>query len=344
MLNRASAGSVMRDYRLDSIKASLIFLVVFGHIIEAAVPGSPMLSRIYDFLYLFHMPAFIFLNGYVVKERFTVNYQTIFYKLIIPFVALSLLYELAELIIYRDLSSYIKNGAPNWILWYLYSLIFWKLLTPLFMRLRFALGISIAVSVAVSFVDFDGYAFGIMRTLVFFPFYIAGVQAASSNRLRLENVFNPKAACVGAVILLLSYLFGDQFGTALLYGSSTFPALDEGLREAVVMRLGHYLLAGICIYAFCALTWWWRGLAKIGTRTLFIYALHGLVVKYLLWDALQKLNAPWQVAVAALAAATGLTWLLSRDGVKRLMDGWIALVGLVLAPRENRRSQEQAKG
>lgn len=334
----------MRDYRLDSIKASLIFLVVFGHIIEAAAPDSPLLSRIYDFLYLFHMPAFIFLNGYVSKERFSVNYQTIFYKLIIPFVALSLLYELAELIIYRDVSSYIKNGAPNWILWYLYSLIFWKLLTPLFMRLRFALGISVAVSVAVSFVDFDGYVFGIMRTLVFFPFYIAGVQAAASSRLRLENFFNLKAACAGALILLLSYLFGDRFGTALLYGSSAFPALDEGLREAAIMRMGHYLLAGLCIYAFCALTWWLRPLAKIGTRTLFIYALHGLVVKYLLWGAVQKLSMPWQVALAALVAATVLTWLLSRDGVKRLVDGWIALVGLVLAPRERAHGQKEAKG
>ncbi|MTD39312.1 acyltransferase family protein [Erwinia sp. CPCC 100877] len=334
----------MRDYRLDSIKASLIFLVVFGHSIEPVTPDSPLLSRIYDFLYLFHMPAFIFLNGYVLKERFSVNYQTIFYRLIIPFVALSLLYELVEFILYRDVSSYIKNGAPNWILWYLYSLIFWKLLTPLFMRLRFGLGISIALSVAVSFVDFDGYAFGVMRTLVFFPFYIAGVQAAVSTRLRLVNFFNPKAACVGALILLLSYLFGNQFGTALLYGSSAFPSLDQGLREAAVMRMCHYLLAGLCIYAFCALTWWLRPLTKIGTRTLYIYALHGLVVKYLLWDALQKFNTPWQIAAVALVAATALTWLLSRDGVKWLIDGWIALVGWILAPQENRRSQRKAKG
>lgn len=334
----------MRDDRLDSIKASLIFLVVFGHIIEAAAPGSASLSRLYDFLYLFHMPAFIFLNGYVIKERYSVNYQSIFYKLIIPFVALSLLYEIVEFMINHDASSYIKNGSPNWILWYLYSLIFWRLLTPLFMRLRFALGVSVAISVAVSLVDFDGYAFGIMRTLVFFPFYIAGIQAAASKRLRLERFFTPKAACAGAVILLLSYLFGDQFGTALLYGSSAFPSLDEGLREAALMRLCHYLLAGLCIYAFCALTWWLRPLAKIGTRTLFIYALHGLVVKYLLWDALQKLGASWQIAAAALVAATALTWLLSRDSVKRLVDGWIALVGLTLAPRENRRSQKEAKG
>jgi len=66
-----------RDPRLDSIKASLMFLVVFGHLLEGIKSTAPLLSQIYDFLYLFHMPAFVFLSGYVIKDNQGVNYRTL---------------------------------------------------------------------------------------------------------------------------------------------------------------------------------------------------------------------------------------------------------------------------
>lgn len=322
----------LRDNRLDSIKGCLIFLVVFGHVIETASAQSPVLARIYDFLYLFHMPAFIFLNGYVIKDRFSVDFQAVFYRIIIPFLALSLLYELVELLLNHRTSGYLRDGAPNWILWYLWSLIFWKLLTPVFMRLRLPLLCSVMVALAISQLDFNGYAFGVMRTFIFFPFFIAGVLASGSERGSLHHCFTTCAALAGVIMMVLGFVCSGFFDTGMLYGSTPQPGLT-----GIAMRLGYYGLATACVYGFCALAWRVRFLAYMGTRTLFIYGLHGLLVKYLLWPPVQQLPGAGQTLAVALVVSALLTWLLSRDWVKTLLNGWVSAVGQLLAPRSSQK-------
>ena len=49
-----------RDYQFDNIRLLLIFFVVFGHLLESFAIGS----LLYRFIYSFHMPVFIFINGY----------------------------------------------------------------------------------------------------------------------------------------------------------------------------------------------------------------------------------------------------------------------------------------
>lgn len=50
----------MRNDRMDNLRCLLIFLVVLGHFL-GLIPGAGGLYRI---IYLFHMPAFLFLTGY----------------------------------------------------------------------------------------------------------------------------------------------------------------------------------------------------------------------------------------------------------------------------------------
>ena len=50
----------MRNYRMDNIRCILIFLVVFGHMLT----WIPKADTPYRIIYLFHMPAFLFLTGY----------------------------------------------------------------------------------------------------------------------------------------------------------------------------------------------------------------------------------------------------------------------------------------
>ena len=60
----------MREVWIDSWKGLLIFLVVLGHVAGAVVhltsgAASTVSALIYKWIYLFHMPAFFFLYGYV---------------------------------------------------------------------------------------------------------------------------------------------------------------------------------------------------------------------------------------------------------------------------------------
>ena len=55
---------------IDNIKVVLIFLVVFGHLIERYIDTSNTLMGILLFIYIFHMPLFIFIAGLFISYIF----------------------------------------------------------------------------------------------------------------------------------------------------------------------------------------------------------------------------------------------------------------------------------
>ena len=62
-----------RNYKIDNIKALLIFLVVIGHFVDELVGKSDVFKCIYIFVYSFHMPLFIFLSGYLSRKLIMSN-------------------------------------------------------------------------------------------------------------------------------------------------------------------------------------------------------------------------------------------------------------------------------
>lgn len=60
-----------RDITLDLVKGICIILMVIGH------SGAPI--WIHDFIYMFHMPCFFIVSGYLIKEKYVYNLK-IFFK------------------------------------------------------------------------------------------------------------------------------------------------------------------------------------------------------------------------------------------------------------------------
>ena len=58
-----------REHSFDNAKAILIFMVVFGHLIEPLVLLDNRIKFIYMIIYSIHMPTFIFISGYFCKEN-----------------------------------------------------------------------------------------------------------------------------------------------------------------------------------------------------------------------------------------------------------------------------------
>lgn len=96
------------DYFIDNIKFILIFLVVFGHLIERYIDTNSTLMGVYMFIYLFHMPLFIFVSGLLSKN--IKKSKTVFLKtLLIPYIVLNIVwYTLA----------YFYTGETNFPLLY----------------------------------------------------------------------------------------------------------------------------------------------------------------------------------------------------------------------------------
>ncbi len=58
-----------RDLSIDNVRLVLIILVALGHIIEPLIGNHAFFKTVYLFIYLFHIPLFVAISGYVASSR-----------------------------------------------------------------------------------------------------------------------------------------------------------------------------------------------------------------------------------------------------------------------------------
>lgn len=84
-----------REYFFDNARVILIFLVVFGHVIQSSTGDSKAMMALYQSIYLFHMPAMIFVSGYFAKGIWDKSYiMQLIKKLIMPYMMFQWLYNM----------------------------------------------------------------------------------------------------------------------------------------------------------------------------------------------------------------------------------------------------------
>lgn len=73
-----------RESYWDNIKGLLILLTVFAHILFQLQDNSPFINGTVDYIYMFHMPAFVYVSGYFGKSERSHSFEAII-KLIFLF-------------------------------------------------------------------------------------------------------------------------------------------------------------------------------------------------------------------------------------------------------------------
>ena len=159
-----------RDLSIDSLKGFLIILVILGHLIGSLNAPS---VEIWNLIYTFHMPLFVLISGYFSKHD-KVSLSTIIKPLIV-FQAINVTFLLV--LGHRFSISYLL--IPYWTLWYLLSLIFWRIILRyssnyLLNRPYLYLGITIFLSMIVGVIFTHGRILSIQRTFTFLPFFLMG--------------------------------------------------------------------------------------------------------------------------------------------------------------------------
>ena len=145
-----------RDPWLDNVKMVLVTLVVIGHAI-GLVEDTAGSHWVYDFIYLWHIPAFVFVSGYLSKsfEWDGRRMKSLVYTLAIPY----LLFEPALFYFRRDVVGegveYPLWIEPHWTMWYLIVLLMWRLITPVLKLHWLFLPLSVIVSLAGGLWDTD---------------------------------------------------------------------------------------------------------------------------------------------------------------------------------------------
>ena len=133
----------------DNARAILIFLVVFGHMIQPFASDSHLINSLYAIIYIFHMPMFILLAGFFAKGSGKPRYILKLAKnLLLPYLIFQLLYTGLYFILGRE-EWYKGILHPQWAMWFLLSLFGWHILLILFKRLPAVWGILISVAIGI---------------------------------------------------------------------------------------------------------------------------------------------------------------------------------------------------
>lgn len=271
-----------RDYLFDNYKALLIVLVVIGHFIEPGYDNNAFLYTLKWLIVSFHMPAFIFISGYFSKR--VLSFTALFKKLAIPYIVYELIYYLLYvLIIHKPTGLYLMY--PKFSLWYIQALFLWRLLTPLVKKLPHYMFLSILAGLLIGCLGLPGNFLSIPRTLVFFPFFLAGTNFNRETLTRLRCLKNQIIAIL-TLAVFTAYLILDGYHKTLspkiFYGRYNYHYLEQNPAEGIFCRLICYGIGFAMTFAVALLisekqTFY----SYIGTRTMAIYLCHGLTYSVL---------------------------------------------------------------
>jgi fucose 4-O-acetylase-like acetyltransferase len=268
-----------RDPWFDNAKMLLVTLVVLGHG-WTLLPHHRLDTWLYDFLYLWHVPAFVMVTGYL-SRSFTWSRRDL--SRLLTTVALPYLVFEAALGAFRvyvggeDLDMLFAD--PHWPMWYLAVLFAWRLLTPALKAVPAALPVAVAGCLLGGLATSE--LLDTSRVLGLLPFFVLGLLAGPEQveRLRRRDLRVPAAVTL-TLGLVLSYLIEGRMATEWLYWRSGYAELGVTAPEGMAVRVGLLVAGGMLALSFLALVprraGWFAGM---GAATLVVYLFHGFVVK-----------------------------------------------------------------
>ena len=300
-----------RDLFFDNVKFVMIVCVILGHTL--AHLGRTRLGVAVDsWVYFFHMPVFIFVSGYFSKRSEWRKFVESELKTLETFLIFSLIH-----IAIRNNWSLRAFLFPQWSLWYLLSLIWFRLILQLIGRVTVQwLAISFVISVLVGFIPIAG-GLSFQRTFAFLPFFFAGNYVKNNDDLlnKIRRV-NPYLAVVFLLILFIGVLIFDLPFKTLLelkfpYKSFSYPLLVSALLRMAFFALS--AIASICILRLIPrlrITW----VSDQGANTMLYYLYHTLIIiaLELIEKKLFALPDGFAWNLLYVAGNVFLIWLITR--------------------------------
>lgn len=343
----------VRDPWFDNAKMMLVTLVVVGHAwtllpLFADDPGSDLARgfdrSLYHFLYLWHIPAFVIVTGYLSRSfAYTLpRLRQLVTTVAVPYVIFEGL-----LVAFRSTFLGVEFEdvwlSPHWPMWYLAALFCWRLMTPLFQRMPAKVVVAVVISLAAGLFATDHLDNA--RVLGLLPFFVLGLKMHDGHwaMLRTRRARAYGVAVLGA-LALASPLVGMLVETEWLYYRTRYdeisPAADTDSVRAFVIRLGMLIAGLVGAFAFFAVvprtrTW----ITGLGAATMVVYLYHGFFVLGAEALGFKPVAADlWPLSwVLTTAVAVGVALLLAWPPLARRLELLVDPVGAVSRSRRRRR-------
>ena len=301
-------------------------LVVAGHLLEPMIRTAPLARVAYNFLYLFHIPVFCFVSGYLSRPELDARSSgRLLGQLLLPYLIFQVLFSGVEHLHSGSFALPLDLLQPHYHLWFLLSLLVWRGSVVVLRHVPLLLPVSVVLGVLVGYWASVGSYLSLSRIFVFAPFFFAGHQARGWRPAWTSWRWLP---AVGVVVLVAGALLVGRAGPLLptmnLLSKQPYAKLGWTAWTAGWHRVAFYAGATALGAAFMACVPRRRLVfTGLGTRTLQTYLLHMLPIM-LLWSAarargVESALGAWPTLGVVLLAATLATGLLSTAWVGRLL-------------------------
>lgn len=318
-----------RDPWLDNLKMTLVTLVVVGHALTL-MPEGAITERVYDFVYYWHMPAFVLVSGYL-SRSFTwsrKNLTNLLTGIALPYVIFEGL--LAAFRIYVGHEDGITDIwiNPHWPMWYLAALFMWRLITPVLLKHWVALPLSVVASL---WWGTEGSTFfDLNRTIGMLPFFTLGLYLHDAGERTLTFLRRSHGREVGAGLLVGIFVlaaFTDEWtSTGWLYYSDAYADFGVPATEGILIRAALLLIATAGAFGILMVVPRQDSrYARWGAASLVVYLFHGFFVRaamYLGYDDWAVRTGEWVIWPTIIGSVLLSITLASHPVASRLI--WLA--------------------
>lgn len=335
MKKKTNQSVVPYSYLIDNIKVLLIFLVVFNHIIAFCLVKEDIVIRyIWYAITIFHMPAFVFISGYLSKKPQSAMKNV--KNLLIPYILGYSLTWYAQTWLGKSIDYEILRPSGT-VMWYVLALFVYRLTIDALGKVRLVLPLSIIIALwAGTRAEFTTYL-STSRIVVFFPFFVAGY-LWKSEYITAVRKFKGKYMLIALSGLLLyaipNYMISNSMPVDIFRGNHSYEICGLGVGEGIVIRMLMYLISFLVIYTIAAIMPDVRlPLTFIGRNTMGIYFFHYPIM--ILMNGLFILRIPQMMNVwVLLGVSLVFILVLGSPPIDWLYTNALNLIGFILFKKE----------
>lgn len=283
-----------RNVYWDNIKGFLMLLTVFAHILYQLQGSSEIINSIVDYIYMFHMPAFVFVCGYFGKSEHSRSFEAIIKLIFLYFIFNSLMgfiYGFSSLL------------QPMYSYWFLIALIAWRLTAHHIAKFREINLILFAVALFSGFFDSIDNTFAAARIIGFYPFYMSGYLLSEEKSRTLEGTKYYKRFMPGAAALSGAALIAFAANNFLSLSDSDMQMGAYSDPSGAFGRIVLYIIAFLAIYALRNISPCRKIplITMFGRNSLWIFLLHRPLT-LLISGYIQNLNSGLIIIISFIAA------------------------------------------
>jgi fucose 4-O-acetylase-like acetyltransferase len=230
-----------RNKSIDFLKAIAIFFVIYGHSISHIDIGqkSYWYNYQYKFIYIFHMPLFIFISGYLLKikrEDKIVQFVTMKAKrLIVPAMVMTPFVWFAEIIFHKNAEINIVKKFITFAIfdfWYLKCLFVCSVLVFLIEKyLKNKIWLLLLLPIMITNIISLPYYVNFM-----YPFFILGY-LMKNKILLLYKQYKIFFCCIFSLVFILAYS-NWNYETYMYNNAFVFLSPDKILLNTLIRFAG----------------------------------------------------------------------------------------------------------